>query len=43
MRKQRKGTPKRAQRPLKPSEVAVIITAIGTVLTGLAAILQALK
>ncbi|CAM3946266.1 hypothetical protein [Deinococcus frigens] len=40
---QRKNTPKRARRPLKPSEIAVIITAISALLTGLAALLTALK
>jgi hypothetical protein len=43
MRKQPKHTPKRARRPLKTTEIAAIITAIGTVFTGLAALLNALK
>lgn len=42
MPKQRKDTPKRARRPLKPSEIAVIIAALGTLLSGLAALLTAL-
>ncbi len=43
MRKQRKDTPKRLRKPLKPGEIAVIIAAIGTLLTGLAALLNALN
>ncbi|CAM3477545.1 hypothetical protein DESA109040_14130 [Deinococcus saxicola] len=39
----RKNTPKRARRPLKPSEIAVILTAVGALLTGLAALLTALN
>ena len=42
MRKQRKDTPKRARRPLKLSEIAVLVAALGTFLSGLAAFLQAL-
>lgn len=43
MRAQRKDTPKRPRRRVKPAEVAVILTALGTLLTGLAAFLEALK
>ncbi|CAM3813192.1 hypothetical protein DESA109040_21970 [Deinococcus saxicola] len=43
MPKQRKDTPKRARRPVKPSDIAVIITAMAALLTGLAALLTALK
>ena len=43
MAQQRKHTPKRARRPLKTTEVAAIITALGAVFTGLAALLNALK
>jgi hypothetical protein len=39
----RKHTPKRARRPLKTTEIAAMITAIGAVFTGLAALLNALK
>ena len=42
MAKQRKDTPKRPRKPIKPSDVAVIITAFGTLLTGLAALINAL-
>ncbi len=42
MGKQRKDTPKRPRKPTA-GEVAVIIAALGTLLTGLAAVLQALK
>ena len=37
MGKQRKDTPKRPRRQWKPAEIAVILTALGTFLTGLAA------
>lgn len=40
---QRKDTPKRARRPIKASEIAVIIAALGTLLSGLAALLNALN
>lgn len=43
MPNQRKDTPKRARRPLKVSEVAVLVTAAGTLLSGLAALLNALS
>jgi hypothetical protein len=43
MTKHRKHTPKRARRPLKTTEIAAIVTAIGAVFTGLAALLNALK
>ena len=43
MRNLRKHTSKRAKRPLKPTEVAALVAALGTVLTGLAALLNALK
>ncbi|GAA5511913.1 hypothetical protein Dcar01_00627 [Deinococcus carri] len=43
MPKHRKDTPKRPRKPVKMSEVAVIIAALGTFLTGLAALLHALK
>ncbi|GGO37068.1 hypothetical protein [Deinococcus humi] len=39
----RKNTPKRARRPLTAAEIAAIIVALGTLLTGLAALLTALK
>ncbi|CAM3831573.1 hypothetical protein DESA109040_22290 [Deinococcus saxicola] len=39
----RKNTPKRARRPLTGTEIAAIIVAFGTLLTGLAALLTALK
>lgn len=42
MDKHRKNTPKRARRPLKPSEIAVLVAALGTLLSGLAALLTAL-
>lgn len=42
MSNHRKDTPKRPRRPLKASETAVIIAALGTLLSGLAALLQAL-
>ena len=43
MTNRRKHTPKRARRPLKTTEIAAIITAIGAVFTGLAALLNALR
>ncbi|WP_255638981.1 hypothetical protein [Deinococcus betulae] len=43
MAKHRKDTPKRPQKPEKWGEVAVLIAALGTFLTGLAALLNALK
>ncbi|MFC5849336.1 hypothetical protein [Deinococcus petrolearius] len=43
MSKQRKDTPKRPRRQWKPAEIAVILTALGTFLTGLAAVLHALN
>lgn len=43
MTNRRKNTPKRARRPLKPGEIAVIITAVSALLTALAALLTALK
>lgn len=43
MPKQRKDTPKRPRNPVKASDVAVIITAFGTLLTGLAALINALN
>ncbi|GAA5531989.1 hypothetical protein [Deinococcus aluminii] len=43
MARHRKDTPKRPRRQWKPAEIAVIITALGTFLTGLAALLHALK
>lgn len=43
MRKHRKDTSTRARKPVKPGDIAIILTAIGTVLTGLAALLTALK
>lgn len=42
MQKQRKDTPQRARKPLKPSEIAAILVAVGTFLSGLAALLTAL-
>ena len=42
MPKQRKDTTRRARRPFKPTEVAVILAALGTLLSGLAALLTAL-
>ena len=41
--KHRKDTPKRTRRPVKWAEVAVLVTALGTLCTGLAALLTALK
>ncbi|MFC5849633.1 hypothetical protein [Deinococcus petrolearius] len=43
MARHRKDNPKRPRRQWKPGEVAVILTAIGTLLTGLAAFLNALN
>lgn len=43
MRRQRKDTPKRLRRPLKPDEIAKIITALAMLASGLAALLEALK
>lgn len=43
MEKQRKDTPKRPLRQWKPAEIAVIITALGTFFTGLAALIDALN
>jgi len=43
MRKQCKDTPKRPRRQWKASEVAALIAALGTLLSGLAALLQALN
>lgn len=40
MSNRRKDTPKRPHRQWKPAEIAVIITALGTFLTGLAALRQ---
>ena len=42
-RKHRKDTPKRTRKPVKWAEVAVLVTALGTLCTGLAALLTALK
>ena len=42
MTPRRKDTRIRARRPLKPSELAVLIAAVGTFLSGLAALLNAL-
>lgn len=42
MARHRKDTPKRSRRPIKASEVAMVITALGTFLVGLAAVLAAL-
>ncbi|MFK7601740.1 MULTISPECIES: hypothetical protein [Deinococcus] len=43
MANHRKDTPKRPRKPLTPSDIAVIITAIAALLTGFAAVLTALK
>ncbi|WP_281260162.1 hypothetical protein [Deinococcus planocerae] len=43
MARHRKDKPKRPRRQWKPAEIAVILTALGAFLTGLAAVLQALK
>ena len=43
MARHRKDTPRRSRRQWKPGEVAVLVTAFGTLLTGLAALLNALK
>ena len=42
-RKQRKDTPKRTRKPVKWADVAVLVTALGTLFTSLAALLNALK
>jgi len=39
----RKNTKKRARKPVTAAELAVIITALGTLFTGLAALITALK
>lgn len=39
----RKLTKKPRRRPLKPAEIAAILVAFGTVLSGLAALIQALR
>jgi len=43
MPKHRKDTPRRVRTPVKWSEVAVLVTALGSLLTGLAALLNALN
>ena len=43
MPNQRKNTPKRRRKPLNPELVVKFLLALGSVLTGLAALLQALK
>ena len=43
MANHRKGTPNRPRRQLKPAEIAALVAAFGAVLSGLAAILTALK
>lgn len=43
MRSQRKDTPKRPRRLWRPAEIAAMFVALGTFLTGLAAVLEALK
>ncbi|WP_339097875.1 hypothetical protein ACINK0_18825 (plasmid) [Deinococcus sp. VB343] len=43
MPKQHKDTPKRRRKPLNPELVVKMLLALGSVLTGLAALLQALK
>lgn len=43
MSQRRKDTPKRPQKPGKWGEVAVLVAALGTLMTGLAALLNALK
>jgi hypothetical protein len=43
MARHRKDTPKRPRRPVKWGEVAVVVTALSSLLTGLAALLNALK
>lgn len=40
MTKHRKDTPKRPRRSWKASEIAVLVAALGTLLTGLAALLK---
>ena len=43
MRKHRKDTPKRRTRPVQPELIVKMLLATGSVLTGLAALIQALK
>ncbi|WP_265469046.1 hypothetical protein [Deinococcus terrestris] len=43
MSNRRKDTPRRSRRQWKPGEVAALVAAVGTLLTGLAALLNALK
>lgn len=43
MRNHRKDTPKRRRKPVKADLVVKFILATGTLLTGLAALIQALK
>ena len=38
-----KHTPKRPRKPLTPTEIAVILTALGAAMTGLAALIKALS